>query len=351
MQSHLKYILIKDYSLSKVTYIVNADQENEWIQASDWYRAFVPAQELKSKKYDVSYCRANQAISKLPNSDIFVFIRINQLVDIWLVNTIKDNNRRIIIDLDDNPWVLPGNDSRILEWEKSGLRLVTDTCLPLADTLTVSTYELSNYLQSFNLNVNVLENCLPDSLWSNISHDYKNKPLVIGWAGSITHSEDLQLIVEPLLLLLSKHPSIELHLAGQFGNTLKNPFPKNDRIKLLNIVPIRHYQKLLKNFDIGIAPLIDNPFNRSKSDLKLLEYAGLGIPCVASAVIPYSLSIVHGETGFLAKDNKDWVYYLENLIENRELYQKISKASRIWSSGRMISANISKWENAYKISS
>jgi hypothetical protein len=37
----------------------------------------------------------------------------------------------------------------------------------------------------------------------------------------------------------------------------------------------------------GLAPLADEPFNAMKSDLKLLEYAALGLPAVASPVGPY----------------------------------------------------------------
>jgi hypothetical protein len=36
-----------------------------------------------------------------------------------------------------------------------------------------------------------------------------------------------------------------------------------------------------------LAPLADEPFNAMKSDLKLLEYAALDLPVVASAVGPY----------------------------------------------------------------
>src|SRR3546814_14721972 len=50
------------------------------------------------------------------------------------------------------------------------------------------------------------------------------------------------------------------------------------------------------DYAVGVAPLSDTTFNRSKSDIKFLELAALGIPTIASDVAPYR-SIRHGETG------------------------------------------------------
>jgi hypothetical protein len=40
-------------------------------------------------------------------------------------------------------------------------------------------------------------------------------------------------------------------------------------------------------WDFGIAPLVENSFNRGKSALKFLEYAALGIPGIFSNVGEY----------------------------------------------------------------
>ena len=39
--------------------------------------------------------------------------------------------------------------------------------------------------------------------------------------------------------------------------------------------------------DIAVAPLVDHPFNRAKSALKVLEYGALALPVVASDLEPY----------------------------------------------------------------
>jgi glycosyltransferase involved in cell wall biosynthesis len=54
------------------------------------------------------------------------------------------------------------------------------------------------------------------------------------------------------------------------------------------------------DFDIGLSPLRDTQFARSKSPLKALEYGALGIPVVAANVEPYASFVRHGETGSCA---------------------------------------------------
>jgi glycosyltransferase involved in cell wall biosynthesis len=42
-----------------------------------------------------------------------------------------------------------------------------------------------------------------------------------------------------------------------------------------------------RGYSVGLAPLMDNPFNIAKSNIKLLEYAALGMASVAADLPPY----------------------------------------------------------------
>lgn len=328
--------------MAKIAYLLHDNQANEW------YRAFVPGQMLTSKGHDVAYLNSKDPIEKFLTSDVVIFVRAGIPINLHILNTLQEAGRRVVIDLDDNPWALPKSDPRIINWEATGSRLILEKCLEWADLITVTTQEILNALKHFNSNIEILENCLPDLKWTNIQKRGIKDSLVIGWGGGITHSEDLKLIADPLLQIIENNPHVELRLAGNF-QCLVNPFPKNNRIKILDFVPIENYQELLSGFDIGLAPLNNTYFNRFRSDLKFLEYAALEIPCVASAVPPYITSIVHGETGFLFKNDEDLVYYLMKLIASADLRKKIGRAAKIWAMKRMISINITKWERAYKI--
>jgi glycosyltransferase involved in cell wall biosynthesis len=72
-----------------------------------------------------------------------------------------------------------------------------------------------------------------------------------------------------------------------------------------------------QKWDIGIAPLINDEFNRGKSHIKWMEYAMCGIPCVASDVAPYKV-IRNGIDGILTDDDH-WYYNLRRLVRDRNL--------------------------------
>ena len=77
--------------------------------------------------------------------------------------------------------------------------------------------------------------------------------------------------------------------------------------------------------DIGICPVIDDTFNRGKSELKWLEYSALKVPTVCSPVCYTSLN--HGKTGYYAKDNDEWFKYLDILIESKEKRKEIADSA------------------------
>jgi glycosyltransferase involved in cell wall biosynthesis len=59
-----------------------------------------------------------------------------------------------------------------------------------------------------------------------------------------------------------------------------------------------------------------------------MESVMSGAAVVAIKVAPYEKSIEHGVTGFLAKEESDWVKYISLLVENKELREKIVKAAQ-----------------------
>jgi glycosyltransferase involved in cell wall biosynthesis len=126
-------------------------------------------------------------------------------------------------------------------------------------------------------------------------------------------------------------------------------FPPHERITFADVVPISDYPGILGDFDIGLAPLEDTRFNASKSDLKLVEYSMIGLPVIASKVTAYVDSIRPGETGFLAKNPKDWLRHLKTLVEQPEVRSKMGAEARAWAETRVISKTIDLWLDAYDL--
>jgi len=189
---------------------------------------------------------------------------------------------------------------------------------------------------------------LPDDHWpshsKSVDHD---PPIVIGWAGSPSHYPDLAMIEPVLLQLLDAYPNLEVAVAGADPKW----FRQHERMLFLDYVEIAEYSDLLAGFDIGVAPLEDTRFNAGKSDLKVLEYSMIGLPVVASKVPSYVGTIRNGETGFLAKNPKDWLRHLRSLIEEAELRTRLGASARAWAVTRTISRNVGLWERAYTVRS
>ena len=72
-------------------------------------------------------------------------------------------------------------------------------------------------------------------------------------------------------------------------------------------------------FDIGLAPLIDNPFSNRKYFNKFFEYSKNGILGLYSRCLPYTLVIKNGKNGILVDNNlRSWYDALCDAIENIE---------------------------------
>ncbi|HWR33725.1 MAG TPA: glycosyltransferase family 4 protein, partial [Chitinophagaceae bacterium] len=84
----------------------------------------------------------------------------------------------------------------------------------------------------------------------------------------------------------------------------------------------------LSQIDIGIMPLPDDEWAKGKCGLKGLQYMALEIPTLMSPVGVNTEIIQNGINGYLPDSENEWVDTLSNLIENKELRERIGKAGR-----------------------
>ena len=215
----------------------------------------------------------------------------------------------IVMDIDDNIWQIPpGNIMRNAEgWDK--YVAVNTALLECCDWVTVSTEPLKEILLPLNENIVVLPNLIDPKEWKFKRERHKN--VRIAWVWSPTHIPDVQVVAEAMEEINKKY-DVEIVIFGKEKNLFNF---SSTNIKGVSFV---EYPKIFteKGIDISICPLLDNDFNKCKSNIKFLESTMAGAAVVASAVYPYANSIIHGETGFLAKDTKEWIKYLSILIED-----------------------------------
>ena len=146
--------------------------------------------------------------------------------------------------------------------------------------------------------------------------------IVLGWIGSQWTTRYLDLIRDPLAVLSQQYPNLELRLIG--AGDFDVPDLQIARMDWALETEVGH----LQTFDIGLMPLPDDPFTRGKGGYKLLQYMACGLPVVASPVEINREIVTHGETGFLAETDAEWIEFLGILIENKTLRNRMGAAGR-----------------------
>jgi len=111
----------------------------------------------------------------------------------------------------------------------------------------------------------------------------------IGYAGSRSHARDIALLTPALDQLMHEHESLRFECFGlPVPELLARHWP--DRVASFGYTT--DYPSYLKalyelGWSLGLAPLVDDMFNRCKTPTKLVEYTACGIPALCSDVTPY----------------------------------------------------------------
>ncbi len=165
--------------------------------------------------------------------------------------------------------------------------------------------------------------------------------VVLGWAGTPTHRVDVQEMRAGVLRALEQRPQARLVIIGDPGVYQVFKTLPAAQCTYRPGVPFGQYPKLLAEFDVLLAPLEDNTFNRAKSDLKLLEAGICGIPWVASPLPAYR---DWGVGGVFAATPEEWEQALLCLIDDAELRRRLGAEGRAQAETREISHIVRLWE-------
>ena len=130
------------------------------------------------------------------------------------------------------------------------------------------------------------------------------RPFRIGLISSMSHYEldenklkngmiedDIQIVVDAQKLLRDRNFNnyvIVAPLDGMSGS-VKSRLEKHGKVEMFQQTLIRNYPNMVNaaQLDLVVVPLLDNDFNNSKSNIKLVECAALGIPVLVSDSFAY----------------------------------------------------------------
>ena len=245
-------------------------------------------------------------------------------------------------------------------YKERGLEDITKFIYSHSDLVTVTQRKFAERIKPFCGGVlAIVKNAIDYNLpaW-NVpkSRPSRKNILRVGWAGGIHHEEDVKEFAGIPHLVNGRVGREKVHWgfygapskAGQKGTgtgeewqydvwknykkILLSGFKGAPNWQIYHALSPDSYGGLYSNVDISIAPLQMNPFNDSKSEIKVAECGRYKIPLIASDVGCYDETIINGKTGYLLPPNAPksaWVKVLTKCLKNpkhvREMGENLHK--------------------------
>jgi glycosyltransferase involved in cell wall biosynthesis len=267
------------------------------------------------------------------------------IADMWAYQIEK--GKILVVDRDDSLYLEKDNAFKkqndkvnSVPWSKELLRI--------ADIVTVTCQELYDECKEFNDNVVIVPNDVDLELWDGPTYPNESEIKRIGWAGSVTHRDDLDMILPVIKRILNDRNDVKFFYCGDdyLAKDLKDIDPRkheyvqgvNDPYKWPRLA---HTLQL----DVGLAPLVDSHFNRCRSYLKYMEYGMCKTAGVYSKV-KFS-EVITGENGILAETEMDWYGAITLLLDNKKLRVKMGEtAYGDVKRNHSIEKHIGRWQHA-----
>ena len=132
--------------------------------------------------------------------------------------------------------------------------------------------------------------------------------LVVGWIGTPKTSKYLEPLI-PLFEGLRQDQRIRIVAVGARAED----FPAGS----LEVWEWSEESEIerIQQFDVGIMPLPDSPWERGKCGYKLIQYMACGKPVIASPVGVNASLVEHGINGYLADTDEAWLVCLTAMFK------------------------------------
>ena len=228
----------------------------------------------------------------------------------------------VVFDFDDAIWI-----HSVSEANKRFAFLKNVSKIPrivgLSHTVLAGNEYLADWARKYSSNVHVVPTCVDTERFSPPSQRAQGGAVTIGWSGSPSTFDHLR----PLLPALGR-------VKERFGDRVKlrvmgDPSFKYAPLALQGEAWTAEAElELLREMEIGVMPLPDDEWTRGKCGLKGLVSMSMGAATVMSPVGVNNEIVKHGENGFLARTDGEWVELLSRLVEDAELRRKIGEAGR-----------------------
>ena len=152
--------------------------------------------------------------------------------------------------------------------------------------------------------------------------EMREQIVTIGWIGSPSTAKFLR-IIAPALQEVASLRNVRIVTVGANADQVQGmPIEAHKWTEESEVEEIRQ-------FDIGIMPLPDEPFERGKCGYKLIQCMACGKAVVASPVGVNGVVVRDGIDGILASTNSEWIAALNKLIDEAGLRRQMGVSGRL----------------------
>jgi glycosyltransferase involved in cell wall biosynthesis len=221
-----------------------------------------------------------------------------------------------IARLEGLPYVVDYDDAWFHRYENHWLSPLLghkiDAVMRVANTVVAGNdYLARRARQAGARNVEIVPTVIDLTRYAGLPEPPPRAELTVGWIGIPLNAHYLTMI-EPALRTAAATVPLQLHVVGApvppgFAGIAATSFPWTENDEVSRIA----------QFDVGIMPLHDTPWERGKCAYKLLQVMGAGKPVIASPVGANRQVVRHGVNGFLADTAEEWAEALRKLADPR----------------------------------
>jgi glycosyltransferase involved in cell wall biosynthesis len=181
---------------------------------------------------------------------------------------------------------------------------------------------LKGQVVPLNRNVEVIPTAINQERYRLKTYSTQQAKVTLGWIGdhgSVHYVEKMRPIFERIG---ERYPHVELKIVC-------DTFFDCDRMRVIKKKWNSEDEVTdLQGFDIGLMPLVDDPWSWGKCGLKIIQYQGVGVPVVCTPVGINKDLVEDGANGYYATTPSEWEEKLSFLIEHPERREQMGREGR-----------------------
>ena len=262
----------------------------------------------------------------------------------WFLNAARERDKLVLFDTDDLVFesraggsmldliTMPEIDRQVLGERQERLSKTMAMC----DAVLVTTEPLAAFARELNPRVHVVPNAaskemveLADEALAAHAEtaDSPRHVTIAYFSGTPTHDSDFLQAADAVLWALENDSACLFLTVGNLS--LDSRFDRyRERITSIPIQPWQRLPRILAGVDVNLAPLEPgNAFTESKSCLKYIEAALVGVPTIASPRSDFVRAIDPGHNGLLAETPEQWRRAVAQLLNSSELRARLGQAA------------------------